>query len=145
MRIRDWSSDVCSSDLPHRSPRDPVARLVEAREGASQPLRIGQDRVFGNGAIGECDHPRGRGAKAHLAVDLRGVDTGRPALDDEAADFAVELGPDDREYGDRGVRDPRLAAVAAAPHLDAFGAPSPRAVNATPAGPGAAAPTPTPT
>src|SRR3546814_4882689 len=97
MRIRDWSSDVCSSDLPHRSPRDPVARLVEAREGASQPLRIGQDRVFGNGAIGECDHPRGRGAKAHLAVDLRGVETGRPALDDEAADFAVELGPDDRE------------------------------------------------
>src|SRR3546814_19267608 len=101
MRISDWSSDVCSSDL--------------------------QDRVFGNGAIGECDHPRGRGAKAHLAVDLRGVETGRPALDDEAAAFAVELGPDAREIGDRGGGDPRLAAVEDESAREAFGARQPRA------------------
>src|SRR3546814_1836575 len=49
MRISDWSSDVCSSDLPDEIARDP--RLVGELDQALAPLRlldlvgIGEQRV----------------------------------------------------------------------------------------------------
>src|SRR3546814_9608476 len=40
MRISDWSSDVCSSDLPFRQfPPDQLAMLVEQRRGQADLLR----------------------------------------------------------------------------------------------------------
>src|SRR3546814_3475134 len=55
MRISDWSSDVCSSDLRHRWP---CARTSEGRR-AAQCLRIGPEFPAGASAV-ELDQPRSR-------------------------------------------------------------------------------------
>src|SRR3546814_15248910 len=44
MRISDWSSDVCSSDLPHRRVGG-ERRGREIRVGANAPLRPGEHRL----------------------------------------------------------------------------------------------------
>src|SRR3546814_3451521 len=48
MRIRDWSSDVCSSDLRPRAPdtiaQRPIQFLPHGRHIAGKPLRIGPHR-----------------------------------------------------------------------------------------------------
>src|SRR3546814_1590917 len=50
MRISDWSSDVCSSDLPQGLPRDP-------REGDHQGVRL---RLRGTGRDAVPELPRSR-------------------------------------------------------------------------------------
>src|SRR3546814_8181602 len=81
MRISDWSSDVCSSDLHHRSilvdkleQRDtmrgnPAVRPVAAhRRGAG-----GQGELMGDVAVVDCDqHPlAGAGAFGDLEIGMR--------------------------------------------------------------------------
>src|SRR3546814_14555069 len=84
MRISDWSSDVCSSDLPHKRL---IADVNEAWDAAGlianlpamaaagidmleQPLRAGAD-----GALAGLDRPLPIGADAsrHVAADVAGV------------------------------------------------------------------------
>src|SRR3546814_8288453 len=61
MRISDWSSDVCSSDLSPACPRAFNAVIVEEIEGAVEV----QSLVAPN-AIGQCDMTRGIGRRAVL-------------------------------------------------------------------------------
>src|SRR3546814_7578573 len=44
MRISDWSSDVCSSDLLHRR-REFVARLAESRQRLNRSVRVVEERT----------------------------------------------------------------------------------------------------
>src|SRR3546814_15410843 len=89
MRIRDWSSDVCSSDLlagaaaGHRGRTAAAHR--EHRRGAAVPqrriaVRVGEDKAFGQEAVA-LDLAAGRirlgldvalGAEAHLAAGANG-------------------------------------------------------------------------
>jgi len=94
----------------HRAPGDAVAGLVETAEGAAETADLGEDVLLGHEDAIHHDLPRDRGAQGHLARDLRKGESLHPALDEEAADLAVELGPDHADIGDRAVGDPRLAA-----------------------------------
>src|SRR3546814_20997434 len=64
MRISDWSSDVCSSDLPGMPAYEeelfgPVAAVLPAADEADA-VRIANDRVFGlGGAVFTRDLSRG--------------------------------------------------------------------------------------
>src|SRR3546814_4533142 len=79
MRISDWSSDVCSSDLPQPGP-------AGDRPLALQPHRLLEDPLFGHGAIGSRWHVvavgrrlpvRTGGLIAGRALDAGGIDTYR--------------------------------------------------------------------
>src|SRR3546814_2799349 len=75
MRISDWSSDVCSSDLPHRyaAPASPGAargvdeRIAPAAYGARDPAVAVPPRCFG-----AYDTGGRRGAGASASPDARG-------------------------------------------------------------------------
>src|SRR3546814_13460947 len=70
MRISDWSSDVCSSDLPF---------VVVAEEEAA--LELAADAAQRGGG----EHALGRAARSHIDVDI-GFGVGRR---DDARDVAV--------------------------------------------------------
>src|SRR3546814_5509956 len=60
MRISDWSSDVCSSDLQHRSEKQAVrlqdlADLTQAAGQVVDPMQaeIAQDQIEGGGSKGK--------------------------------------------------------------------------------------------
>src|SRR3546814_17368117 len=53
MRISDWSSDVCSSDLPHQQ-----GHLVDAAMAAfASNAAVDMDRVIEENIIGQLRHP----------------------------------------------------------------------------------------
>src|SRR3546814_7558412 len=56
MRISDWSSDVCSSDLLARKHRRPSPRLLRARQerGAMRRLRRSEERRVGKECVSTC-------------------------------------------------------------------------------------------
>src|SRR3546814_3246657 len=61
MRIRDWSSDVCSSDLPavtgsrNSKARAPTRRAVRAREGdAAVDFGRSEERRVGKECVSTC-------------------------------------------------------------------------------------------
>ena len=95
----------------HGAPGNAVARIVEAAERTGQTLDVGQQIVFRHHAVFQHDLAGDRGAQRQFAFDLGRRETLRAALDDEAADDAVELGPHHRDIGDRRVGDPGLGAV----------------------------------
>src|SRR3546814_16893839 len=68
MRISDWSSDVCSSDLAAVQQRDPVVVAV-ALGGGDLPAVVGHARIGVVTAL-EADPGRAAAAGGHL-VDLR--------------------------------------------------------------------------
>src|SRR3546814_5267593 len=70
MRISDWSSDVCSSDLPF---------VVVAEEEAA--LELAADAAQRGGG----EHAPGRAARSHIDVDI-GFGVGRR---DDARDVAI--------------------------------------------------------
>src|SRR3546814_10594312 len=89
MRISDWSSDVCSSDLQHDLVRDqplipPIARLLERPR--ADPARV-DDRLHSGGgrraaalpaahaavAVGEAEQ-RGNRARQHFLDEGRQLD-----------------------------------------------------------------------
>src|SRR3546814_5550552 len=76
IRISDWSSDVCSSDLPGAQIVGP-ARLELERLGRGQERRVPRtvgfqvappddaDQGFGRGVVAELDHKPGQGFQRH--------------------------------------------------------------------------------
>src|SRR3546814_7786591 len=89
MRISDWSSDVCSSDLAFGEARQyPVLRrfpIVDSRMGIGR----GRDLVGDRGLADEVEAPHiGRGLRDRLVVPREVVDEHRdrgPILLDQAA------------------------------------------------------------
>src|SRR3546814_3806967 len=107
MRISDWSSDVCSSDLPARADGKPaIARILELLDADCERVvrgarchgidraakRLGAARAIifdlGDGAIWQAQRDRGgdaRGPDVHRVeadrlpggIDLRGFDASR--------------------------------------------------------------------
>src|SRR3546814_12255933 len=80
MRISDWSSDVCSSDVADRG----ADVLVLAPRGliADVEVQLGARRVIVAKAAG-----------AHLVALIDGVNDGRPLGDDVVEDRAVDVAP----------------------------------------------------
>src|SRR3546814_2793192 len=75
MRISDWSSDVCSSDLPRTRPADAIER-ARCRRG-----NIGVAPVqAAEGDVGDTDV----GERQKLGFAVVGVEDGDPALDHRA-------------------------------------------------------------
>src|SRR3546814_13488266 len=87
MRISDWSSDVCSSDLSARDPTIIVAG-VEDRRQLGAPRIVGQPQV---------DEPRPR--DRHRLDFLQGTEFGRDSLRQRARVGARGLGEHHRRVG----------------------------------------------
>src|SRR3546814_10776014 len=82
MRISDWSSDVCSSDLGDGAVGEPDGQAIEALlpAGEHHPT-VGQDDVAGG-----AEHPVGQADVGFDLHDRRGGVVGRvPAVDPEPA------------------------------------------------------------
>src|ERR1019366_8899006 len=90
----------------HRAPSNTVAGETEAAEGTRQTLRMGEQTVLAHNCSVEHDLAGDGGAQGKLALDLGSLEPSGPSLDDKATDHAVELRPNDRDIGDRRVRDP---------------------------------------
>src|SRR3546814_8155606 len=105
MRISDWSSDVCSSDLLVRdAAHDPVERVDLAHQ---MPLAEAADRrIAGHLADGVEAVGHEQGARAQPRRRGRGFAAGMPAADDNdvpylrhGADFLRGTGPSqDRSF-----------------------------------------------
>src|SRR3546814_12758263 len=82
MRISDWSSDVCSSDLPPpRRPPRPPARRAPAREPLPRkkpwPRRSSEPRQIGERQLSAADvHTAEPGAAVKLRKHLAGIQQG---------------------------------------------------------------------
>src|SRR3546814_17791572 len=86
MRISDWSSDVCSSDLPRRRQRGELLRRAALRRCARQVRRLGQPEDLLPAARGDQPdrrrrrhrrdrprrHPAARGAPRSLGAQRGG-------------------------------------------------------------------------
>ena len=86
---------------PHRAPAYPVTRFVQARKWPTQACHIRKDILLGYKAIIKSQLAGDGGAKAHLAFNLGGGEPFHAALDDKAANSAVQLGPNHRNICDR--------------------------------------------
>src|SRR3546814_6495032 len=75
MRISDWSSDVCSSDLRQADRQDRVGR-EEGRQGA-RPAQAGCCREAGQGTCGSEAEAGGRQAGGSQAVAFRAASGGQ--------------------------------------------------------------------
>src|SRR3546814_10833065 len=89
MRISDWSSDVCSSDLhfyvaaPHRADREQSREEKEDQEGRSELDRnIGPRREAGG-------DPEGDSEQRHTGIELVG-NRSRPDIADRRGDHRSE-------------------------------------------------------
>src|SRR3546814_14729635 len=99
MRISDWSSDVCSSDLTGCAPPVCVAVEPDRRGGHSGRRKPGVD-----------SQPRGAGRAAAVAAqtDVTGIEQKRPEPEPHAAaepDAAGFPGNRSRDTGRELVRD----------------------------------------
>uniref|UniRef100_A0A0N4Z3S3 LigA n=1 Tax=Parastrongyloides trichosuri TaxID=131310 RepID=A0A0N4Z3S3_PARTI len=102
----------------HRPPGDAETRLVQAGERPAQTLHARQDVGFRHEDVVQADVAGDRGAKRQLVADLARGEAVEVALDDEAPDGPVQLGPDDGQVGDGRVGDPVFAAVQAIAAVD---------------------------
>src|SRR3546814_8162455 len=85
MRISDWSSDVCSSDLERGQP-DRVGRRAGERRAGAQLARPGRD-------LAVADHPAGENAPRQLAVEDVGGEVVVGDVDDaEREQTPVQIG-----------------------------------------------------
>src|SRR3546814_9358599 len=77
MRISDWSSDVCSSDLDHRAV---VGAQLRAREagaaaaGLAHRLQLRAQALVGADAAGDHQYVAAGGIERAFALDRQGVD-----------------------------------------------------------------------
>src|SRR3546814_6904263 len=102
MRISDWSSDVCSSDLDHRADLAAGELRAEAEVGAAPEA----EQLVGVGAA----DVEGVGVDEHvlIAVGRRVRQQHPPALGDlDATDHLVLGGPAQEVAHRRGVADDR--------------------------------------
>src|SRR3546814_16632214 len=112
MRISDWSSDVCSSDLIRRHARGDLGRAVFLEETGGEAEQVALDRLadVGDGAFAEPAHEieaqRGREREGDdYHVEQAEMRRDIAAAGDEAAvDHRLDL------PGDRQSRQPRDAA-----------------------------------
>src|SRR3546814_7380232 len=92
MRISDWSSDVCSSDLAADCPRAPMAvrRTATARSPTAGPVRRATARSV---AEGEAARERGRAEEGsgRKVREARGGWGEASAIDRHAADAFLAL------------------------------------------------------
>ena len=95
----------------HGSPGNAVAGTVEAAKRAGEAGGVGEDGVLGDFDIAHHDFTGHRRSQGELAFDFWSGQARGPLVEDEAADSAVELGPDDEDVGDGGVGDPGFGAV----------------------------------
>src|SRR5581483_10056135 len=93
------------------APCDSVAGLRQATERILEAVRLREHVLRRDAAIFEEELRSDRRAQRELAHVVGGGEARRAFLDDEAADRAFALRPDDRDIGDRSVRDPRLRAI----------------------------------
>ena len=100
----------------------PARATLRQPNGPASPLTFGQQIFFRHDGAVEHDLAGDGGAQRQLAFDLRRRKSLGAALDDEAADLAVELRPDHRDVGDRRVGDPHFGAGEAIAAGDFFGA-----------------------
>jgi len=105
-----------------RAPSDAVSRLVQAVERAGKAARAGQQVFLRHEHFFQHDFAGRRCAQTHLAADCRCAEAVHAALDDKAADDAVQFRPDHGEVGDRGVGDPGFVAVQVIAAAGFFGA-----------------------
>ena len=85
--------------------------MLRQPNGPARPFDVRQEVLLRHDGVLQHDLAGDRGAQRQLALDLRRRETLRAALDDEAADHAVELRPHHRHVGDRRIGDPHLGAV----------------------------------
>src|SRR3546814_12568157 len=121
MRIRDWSSDVCSSDLiivtATRS-EQPLSRIGQAVTVVTQQDLAREQGVVvsdvlartpgitfsRNGGVGTATSVRIRGAEAdHTVVLIDGVKLNDPSSTGGGFNFANLLRSEERRVGQRGV------------------------------------------
>ena len=88
----------------------PARATLRQPNGPGEAGNVRQQILLGDHGAVEHDFAGDRGAQRELAFDLRRRKSLGVALDDEAANSAVELGPDHRHMGDRRVGDPGLVA-----------------------------------
>ena len=96
---------------PDSSPGYPVAGVVEAAEWTLQALYFRQHPVLGYPAVLKHQLTGHAGLEGVLARHLGSRESGVALLDYEAANHAVELGPDNRKVGDGAVGYPHLGTV----------------------------------
>src|SRR3546814_14716100 len=98
MRISDWSSDVCSSDLPverrHLVLHEPGALVQDPVHhvglGVAEPLQRGQLAERGDAVEHEPDVVEGRGVVSHGA-DTTGGDR-KSVVEGKSVSVRVDLG-----------------------------------------------------
>src|SRR5215216_1599808 len=97
---------------PHRPPDDPVAGLVQARQGAAHAPDLGEHGVAGQPAVLQDQLGGDRGPQAELAFDVAGGEAGGAGRDQEAAHaLVVGAGPDHGHIRDAAIGDPHLGPV----------------------------------
>ena len=91
----------------------PKRARFRQEKGPRQAAGAGQQRVFRHRDIFQHDLAGDAGAQGEFAVDARRGEAFGAALDQKAADFSVQLGPDHRDIGDRRIGDPHFRAIEA--------------------------------
>src|SRR3546814_5668151 len=81
MRISDWSSDVCSSDLPHRRAVGIGAQLDVAEGLYRRQLPVDDDRRGGALAVGVGRRAHAAGRDQHVLPADGGIDLGRAEVE----------------------------------------------------------------
>src|SRR3546814_13580142 len=77
MRISDWSSDVCSSDLPNAAPAAPVATGGPRNETYTRNYEIGKQ-------VSVTKAPMGQVKRVSVAIVMRDTGKGMKAKDIQA-------------------------------------------------------------
>src|SRR3546814_7776610 len=99
MRISDWSSDVCSSDLRTAAERDPAATAGQAvQAGGTGAHRHGGDA--GRSETHQACRPFGRSVKAAIPRVYRHSEDGEPkmVIFSDPARSLLQVG-EHRKYG----------------------------------------------
>ena len=96
----------------HRTPGDPVARVVEARERSAQPVHAGQQVLRRHEHVVHDDLAGDRGAQAEFPLDFGRAQALHFFVEDKAADHAVfGFRPHHKDIRDRRIGNPHLGAV----------------------------------
>src|SRR3546814_20110514 len=112
MRISDWSSDVCSSDLPRLRPGQQAGDAVDRGHGADdRPAGRGERRLAGGVAARADRRAAQRAGAAQTQVHDRTVDGRLRALLSATAGLVRDLRIHTAEEGEsKGKTRPRAAA-----------------------------------
>src|SRR3546814_12318849 len=95
MRISDWSSDVCSSDLVIGNGGEPLPRKADARPVSQMPTVRQTHRQYGVAGLGECGVHREirSGPRMRLDVDVLGAEQRLCPIDRQILGYVDVLAP----------------------------------------------------